>query len=171
LDDEPNIRDVARECLEICNGDVADATKEMIGRVHRSRGLRDALTAPLIDGACYDAIRSEQHANRRVIWNTTNKSGEDPGERFRKFATASLMDFPLLNGKRLGDAEREEVSGTQKFYEAQSRSMGVRAAWLRLILVKLPPHKKVGDVLTEKQLLAMQVAAERSFKEIANAAE
>jgi hypothetical protein len=157
------VADAATAALEGANGNVIDAAKALETRVRNERKLRDALTDPLIANACYDAVRSQCHVQRRKIWTPPAeklvKSKVEGAHRVVQLASGTLLMFPLPGGKPLGQATREEITAAAERYGSQSKDMGEKARWLQLIAQSIPANKKAGEVLTEKRLRELQKEA------------
>ena len=160
-DNGPSVAETARECLEKAGGDVRKATPLMVERVKASRVLRDALTAPLLSNACYDAISAECRQQRRHVWTPPNYTADGNGARVIALAT-SLLDFPLPGGKRLAEASRGEVAQAADFYATQAADMSHKGRWLRLVAQSVREDQRVADALDELRLAELQ-------KEAANA--
>lgn len=154
----PSIPEVARECLEKAGGDVRAAVPVMLARVKANRELRDALTAPLLSNACYDAIAQECRVQRRHIWTAPNYAPGGNGARVIALAT-SLLDFPLPGGKRLADATRAEVAHAAEFYVSQAADMNHKGRWLRLVAQSVRDDQRVADALDETRLAELQKEA------------
>lgn len=167
--DQISIQDIAAAELAAANGDVQRAAQTMADKVRADRMLRDALTEPLIEGACYDAIRALARHERSAVWNAPSNGGGQgrpapilravpPGaDRQRERMAAQLevgglMDFRLPGFKLLRDATREEIIEAATFYAAQSRDMRAKALWLSAVAAELKPGQTPGSVLTEPRL-------------------
>lgn len=156
------VADAARAAFAKASGDVAAATRLMEQVVRANRALRDELTEPLIAGACYGAVRTQCRAVRRQIWSPPRReiarTHADGARRILRHAE-TLLAFPLLGGRHLGEAQREEVAAAAEFYATQAGDMATKARWLQLIAQSLPKGRKVADVLTEERLRELREAA------------
>lgn len=153
--------EVARQALTDAKGDVVRATELMVGRVLRDQTLYRQLLDPLARTACYDVIRQICRSDRRAIWNSAQPSTDDQRARVIALAggvRASLMDFPLPGGLRLGDAQRADLSAAAAFFSRQATDMGRKARWLGLIAQSLPDEKSVSEVLTDARLSELKAA-------------
>lgn len=142
----------AAEALAAADGDAAKATKLMAEAVRADGDLRDALTEPLINGACYDAIRKQCQAQRRHIWTAPNYTTSGNGQRVGALAAGNLLMFPLPGGMRLGEATRVEIADAAGFYQRQADDMALKGRWLTLVAQSVPYGKKVAEVLTNERL-------------------
>jgi hypothetical protein len=165
---------LAASSMDAAKGDVAKAAAAMEKAVRGDPVLREALTDPLIAGACMDAVRRIMREDRRTIWSGPSEPiviGKVPqadaaaqSARVAHLAAGNLLAFPLPGGKRLADATREDVSKAAGFYDSQARDMGVKARWLSLIAQSVPAGKTVAEALTDKRLRELQQEAQRDAK-------
>lgn len=162
------IAKIAKDSLDATGGgDVQAATKHMAARIRADRALRDALTDPLIDVACYDAVSGVIRKERRVVWMAPEVTS-DTGARIIQLASgnaASLMDFPLPGGKKLGDATRAEVSAAAEFYRRQAVDMSSKAVWLRFVAQSVPENQRVSEAMTSERLIELRDRAEGRAEE------
>lgn len=160
------VLEAAKIALDGASGDVQKATKAFEKTIRGDRALRDALLEPLIASACYDAIRKVSITERRSVWKPGGEKivkGKTHGSaRVIQLAAGNLLMFPLPGGKKLGDANRKEISAAASFYLGQSNDMGHKARWLQLIAQSVPANQKVSDVLTDKRLRELQREAKNA---------
>lgn len=159
------VAEAAKQAFDQAGGDVRAATAAFERSVRANRGLRDALTEPLISQACYDAIRRQCQGARKAVWNPPARvekftpSKVSGAFRVTQLAAGTLLMFPLPGGRKLGEATREEISAAADFYASQSDDMATKARWLRLVAQSMPNTAKVGDVLTDDRLRELQEVA------------
>lgn len=161
--DRDLVAEAARAALDAAAGDVREATRAMEQKVRQDRRLRDDLTDPLLATACYTAVTMQCRVERRKVWSPPAEklvaSRVTGAHRVVQLATGTLLMFPLPGGKKLGEATREEIGEAATFYETQSKDMGVKARWLRLVAQSVPGDKTAADVLSDKRLRELQEAA------------
>lgn len=145
----------AAEALKGADGDVKVATRALLAQVRKQRALRDALTEPLLEAACYQAVSAQMRQQRHRVWTPPNYSAGGNGARVIALAT-SLLDFPLPGGRRLGEATRAEVAAAAELYRSYADDMGHKARWLALVAQSVPDGGKVGEVLDEARLAELQ---------------
>lgn len=169
------VADAARSAMDRAKGDLTAAAVAMEAAVRQDAKLREALTEPLLAGACMDAVRRIMHERRRSIWSGPKDSGivgrtppavdvAGQASRVAQLAAGTLLMFPLPGGKRLAEATRDDVTKAAGFYDAQAKDMGVKARWLSLIAQSIPADKTVGEVLTAKRLKELQAEAQRDAR-------
>lgn len=159
---EITVTSAARDALDSADGDVRNATDLMAAQVRDNRALREALTEPLIDVACYEQIRMLCRQARRNIWLAPNYDAGGNGGRIQDMSDRLLLDMrlPVPGMPMLKDASRDEISAAIHFYTEQASDMAHKARWLTLVLRSVPRRKKPGAVLDEKRLRALQTEAE-----------
>ena len=168
------IREVMAESLKQTSRDLAAAVSVARERIEGDRDLYLELAVPLIEAALDDAGREILNRERRTIWPThsaVDRPAADSGESkasavlrqgLRAVAAMNLMDYPLRNGKRLGDATRAEVKRDAEMLLLSGRSHLLRGHWLRLVGQALKRDDQiVGDVLTEGRLQGLKKMAEK----------
>lgn len=140
------------------DGDVRAATTAFAAYARSNRKVRDTLTEPLIEDACYNLIRRQVRSERRAIWLTPNYDEKQNAEGALVHAARSLMDFrlPIEGNPRLADASRDEIAAAVGFYETQAKDMAFKARWLTLVGQHVPAEKTVGDVLNDDRLRELQ---------------
>lgn len=158
------IAEAAKAAMGKAKGDVQQAARLLEAAVRSDQALRDALTDPLLSGACYDAVRQHSIQARKKAWRqpvqtAAPKSNVDQSARVVQLAKGTLLMFPLPGGKALGNAGRDELRAAEQFYGSQSADMAWKARWLQLVAQSLPKGKAVSDVFTEKRLRELQEAA------------
>jgi len=163
--DRDVIAEAAKAAYDNAGGDLKKSVVGLEAMVRKDRGLRDALTEPLIAQACYDAVRRACHTDRKSVWKEPTErlvKGRTTGSaRVVHLAAGNLMMFPLPGGKKLGEATRGEIGEAATFYEKQAGDMTVKARWLRLVAQSIPSGKTARDALTDKRLRELQVEAKR----------
>jgi hypothetical protein len=126
-------------------------------RIDEDSELRDAILAPLIDGAIWDLIRAAAHRTRSA-WVQTDEAiaGATNAAIRLRAAAASLYEWPLPGGMQLGKASREQVAEGAALYEQNASRNAARAKWLRAIEKKVKPGKSVAQSLSVAQLAKMR---------------
>jgi hypothetical protein len=164
------VAEAAKRALDDANGEVQKATKQLETWVAQDTALRDALVAPLVAGACYDAIRAQVRTARNTVWTpprtasgpkATPEAKAGQSDRVTKLAAGNLLMFPLPGGKPLRDATRKEIGEAADFYEKQSGDMAVKARWLRLVAQSIPGRKSAGEALTDERLRELHAEARK----------
>lgn len=97
---------------------------------------RRLLTIQAYDRNDYDGRAEERGSSGRVVI----------------LASARLSEFPLPSGKVLGSATREEIEGAIEVLRSNIATLNARADWLSSIAQRLPPQRRVCEVLSEQDL-------------------
>ena len=162
------VNEAARRALDDANGDAREAARMLEQAARTASPLREALTDPLIAGACWDAVRGQVRKERAAIWTTPNVASGPTAkpqalaaqaDRVVQLATGTLRMFPLPGGKRLGEATRQEIAEAAHFYERQAGDMAHKARWLQLVAQSVPDGRSAGEVLTDQRLAELQAEA------------
>lgn len=151
LKSDVTVPGISRYCLEDGDGDVAKATEQMSALVRKDKSLFQQLMWPLIDNACYDAIRAECRSQRRKIWETPRYTEDN----ILVVASTRLMDLILPGGLTLGQAHRKDLLTAAEFYDRQAENMAHKGRFLSAIAEKLN-GKRVNRVLNEGDLCELQ---------------
>ena len=157
--DEETVATAAGRAMAEANGDIAAAAKRLQDWVRKNHTLKRALLDPLIEYACYNAVRRQLGEGRRKVWNAPKPvEGMSQADKVAILARSNLMLFalPIANGKLLKDATREEVGQASEFYGKQATDMAHKSRWLALIGQIIPEGKIVGQVLSEGRLSELQ---------------
>lgn len=162
------VAEAAKRALDDAEGDVQVGTAKLEGWARLDPALREALTEPLISGACYDAVRAQVRTARKTVWSpprtasgpaATPEAKERQTARVHQLAAGNLLMFPLPGGKPLRDATRKEIGEAADFYEQQSEDMACKGRWLRLVAQSLTGKKTAGEVLSDERLRELQAEA------------
>lgn len=142
---------IATECAR--QGANNEAACAMLAEaVAADAGLRELLLTPWEPHAIRDLIGEKRRRDRAVIWSRPKAADARVDLLRRASVRMSLMDFPLPNGTRLGNATGEDLAEGSATYKAQASDMAAKAKWLDLIAAGLPEGKTVGEALTETDL-------------------
>lgn len=105
---------------------------------------------------CYEQISSHVSRIRLASWTAPNYQKQSKTERIRLAFSDKLMDFPLIGGKRLGDASKDEVQASAASYLEQANTLAHRGRWLNAVAKKLNANTTVSQALTEAELRELQ---------------
>jgi len=156
IQNEIDIRDIARSTLEEAGGDAITAAKLLEDHAKRDVNVANALLLPLLHQACYDAIRAVCKQERGFIWKAAEqdlKRQATAGASRVRAHGRRLMDFILPHGaQRLGEATRAELIRAVEFYRKQAQTELQRARWLELVAERVEGRRKVKNALSEDRL-------------------
>ena len=159
------LRALASRALDQADGDRAVGRDLLIGMISDEPKVRDALLAHVIFTASEAAIGAVLKDRRSRAWTAPVAfvSSKDPTQRMAAFGLANasrLLDYPMKDGTPLGRATGAQVRETFDHYDAQARTMAIKAAWLRAVAEKVEPEQIVADVLDEDAVQALRQKAE-----------
>lgn len=103
-----------------------------------------------------DQIGSHVGAIRVKAWRPPNVDVSQHGDRLRQAVEATLHDFLLPGGKRLGDATPHECLAAAEFYGDAARDYSHKSRWLRGVADAAGGALRIADALTEDQLRKIQ---------------
>jgi hypothetical protein len=158
-----NATDVARQ-LSATYGTTKDAAEELIRMAEQDHVLHAELTSTALRDAAFTLIRRINSNDRNRVWQEAKDAplAQPPVtiESWGQAVGQSLLDhYHVKNGKRLGDATRDEVAETVQHLEDRASNMLDKSAWLRLVLAGLKGTEKVRQQFTEDKLHALQAQA------------
>jgi len=156
----PTLYTIAKESMESANCDETRALRLMMDRVRHEKGLFESI----LTTACREWIREIRAAHNSAKWNGTARyvtsiDKTSRGARLEAYAEWALMDTRLPNGKRLGDAMKQDIEDAAETYRKKATTEAHKARWYDLIARKIG-SQPVAKVLTEKQLQQLQKDAE-----------
>jgi hypothetical protein len=152
---DPLVRAKAAEAY-LKTKDLVIASQLLRSWTKTDRILFEKIAEPLLDAACYDAVRAVIRAQRGKLGIYTEPSVSASGLVAMGGSNAvSLYDWylPVAN-KLLRHAKREDVREARLFYLKQAAGNGRAAARLALIEKRLARHpgKTVEEVIPLPQL-------------------
>ena len=159
--------ELMREEMKKSDSDLTAAVKAAQRRLDKDDKLYKELVVPMIRSALDEAGRNVLVLARRSAWRTPQESGEakvSDAKRagLRRLAVVNLMEWPLSQGKRLGDATRPTILSESASLIASGSTQVLRGEWLRLVAGRLKDdHQRVRQAMSEKQLRSLQRIAEQ----------
>lgn len=158
------IRNLAAKCFEESGDNTANARVLMASRIRSDKALTQIFLDHCLERACIDWVHAVVHALRaRSVAVVANPDRAQTDGGLVSLAAGNRLDFRLWNGKRLGDATRQEIIDSADRYKAQARTMGITARWLELVAKEMNQHPEdtmAQDVLAPEKLDQLQAEAE-----------
>jgi hypothetical protein len=157
IGDAPTLNSLAREALALHDNDVIAAREYLYEKLSSDPSLLRALIDYVVRTNAGVSVASVIVNQRSKAFNSVEGAARNRAnaKAFASVISSALLDMPLSNGMRLKDATQFEITETADRWEKQAVTMTHRARWLRLIAQSIPPGKRCGDVLTEKQAVAL----------------
>ena len=163
---ESPITTIAREVVKDFEG-IDSAALELLDRVRANPALyavfhtgdADVKRAKEYISQVYTGQRRAAMSMEAGPSKPNPRSGAHSPGRLSALANAgmaSLMDMPLIGGKKLGDATGPEVFASAREYLAKGTDFMRKGRWLESIGKKIGKNKVVRDVFTEDQLVKLR---------------
>ncbi len=111
--------------------------------ITRSRIIREAATP-------------DRGVGPRIFSREEQEAVGSRGERYTGF-----MGWPMSDGTRLGQADRDLVEKDMSTYCRLAEGNGRNAEFMKMILQKLRPGQKVGEVFSEDELVRLMERAKK----------
>jgi hypothetical protein len=156
----PSLNALAAQALEDAQGDRAVAGRLLAVRL-RDVTEGQKLIEQALGMAAAKAVADVLAYRRRRLLAIQAHDRHDYDDRAEQrgsngrvviLASARLSEFPLPSGKALGAATREDVEGAIDVLRSNIATLNTRADWLSSIAQRLPPNRRVCDVLSEQDL-------------------
>jgi hypothetical protein len=165
------LKDLARAALEQADGDTNEACRLLRKLVESDPALWEQHVDPIISVAIREVVENCMRSTRSAYWNP-QPSGEtlaSPETRAGIMLVGRdlLMNYPLRNGKKLGDCTIAEILAEVPFYRRQGLQMLRVARWLELVAARRPRNVLVRSALTEEKLRDYQTKAIEEIEEMA----
>lgn len=127
------------------------------------------LTAQAVRAAALDAVLKAQQAQRNLIERQALTRQEVPeSPRYSPSLRSALLrrgdrylDWPMMDGSRLGDATKEHLLKDSSHYQVQSEANARHARFLTLVATKVRGSQRVRDRLDDQALADLMGQAER----------
>lgn len=160
------LSDLAREFLDDHGGRTGAAITALQDLIRNDEGLRLSIATEAVMTLAALKVQEQMHRDRAKVWDAANAraAGAAPKAKTSIVAlanglAASLMNFPLAGGVRLGDATREEVLAQAGMYAATAKDAGHKARWLEAVAARVAPGQRVREALTDEALSSLQEEA------------
>lgn len=150
---------------------VQKATAPMLAAVMADDDFRTELMTRLIEGECrrtLEAAMNTRHQEEKRRTGGGPLGATKPGRSsdlsgWAGAVQSALMDgFILPSGKKLGDADRNDLTVAMASFETVATDASVKHRWLRLIQQSVPKGSRVRDALTEERLAELRAEARKA---------
>jgi len=147
--------------------DMDDAIRVFSQIMETDRELYNEVVTPNIPGIIRSIIGEAKRTERRTIWGKRPPADAfvrpaAPDQRAAVLArinSMTILDMRLRSGKRLGDAEYQDVVSERDYYAAMSDHMGEKARFFARIAENMKADMTVSESLGADQIEAFRVAA------------
>lgn len=158
------IYDLARQALIDHKNDTTKATDALTRRLLKEKALLRSVINRVVHDAVEVHVENSMRASRHAILRGSLYDAQrmrEGAEALARGVARSLLDFPLANGLKLGDATHEQVMEQAHRYASISADTGHKARWLVLIGESVPEGRRVREVVSDGRAMELwQEAAE-----------
>jgi hypothetical protein len=175
---------LARAALKDAGGDTDAATASLVERCMTDAVLLRAIIHSAVSTAANYMVEHSMRNERASIYRASRRDEEvvtpirpsnAPQALLARAAAENaakrMLDMPLANGAKLGEAERDAVLYQASIHAGPVKSHAARARFYTIIAQGLTEGKKVKEVFTEKRLRDLHASAEKSVEQFLAAAE
>lgn len=182
--DEFTLPSMARAALKEAGGNTEAATAALVQRCMTDAGVLRAIISDAVSTAANYYVEYTMRNERASIYRASRRE-EDvvtpirpsnaPAAAIAKAAAENavkrMLDMPLANGAKLGEAERDAVLYQAHIHASPVKAHAARARFFTSIAQGLIEGKRVKDVFSEKRLRDLHASAEKSVEDFLAAAE
>lgn len=146
----PTIASLVRDAWEHNEGDMPNATEALFSTVSGDQAMLAHILPGVLKAWCREQINHHVFQLRVAALSPV----EDPARsnRLRTAIAASLFDFPLPGGKRLGDANASDIREGAALYNRSASDAAHKARWLEAVAEKVGRKNRAESALTLQQL-------------------
>jgi len=150
-----------RQCLKAADGDAPKAVEILIARLYHDDNLWETLVERFLEAGCYSLVLQARAEERRRHWKAQQNviaEQEKGGGRLlqaTRARIASILEYPLSTGVKLGEATRKELEAERELFRGQAQVATNRAEWFGLIAAPLKAQQKVKSHWTAMALDAL----------------
>lgn len=148
----PSIASVIRDVWTQNEGNMPEAASDLFSRVIGDQALLNDILPAVLMAWCREQISTHVGAIRIAAVQAAGANDADHSPRIRRVIAATLFDFPLPGGKRLGDANANEIRDGAQSYDRAGRDALHKARWLQRVADKVGRKNKAESALTLAQL-------------------
>jgi hypothetical protein len=146
--------------------DMAEAVRNFTRMMEADGELYSEVVTPHIPGIVRGIIGDAKRSERKGIWDRKPAAvfvrPAAPDQRAAVLArinSMTILDMRLRSGKRLGDAEYEDVVSERDYYAAMSDHMSEKSRFFARIAENMKADMTVAESLKVDQIEAFRVAA------------
>lgn len=160
--EEATTRDFIREIVDAAGGDWNAAVEIGEKRLEKDPDLLAELQNEIVREWLRYRVRqcsASERSGSTVPFPKANADNPSGLLSMAKATQRSLYDEPLMGGKRLGDATRDEILDHVEMHSKLARSNAFKARWFQAIADAMPERARVQDCIAEAELAAMRTQA------------
>lgn len=144
------IEAMARGAWNGAKGDIKKAAKTIADEVGNDPSMLLALAMSYLQHLGFEHLE-RKHSREAIVRAVTAQ--QDTSHRVVALAQDNahmMLNFALFGGKRLRDADKQDLRLSAERYYAHGSDMVHKGRWLALVASKVPDGKRVGEALTEE---------------------
>lgn len=157
--EETSLVDLVRQACADHPGDMPGATQALCDVVTSDPDLLADLMPRLLRAWATNHVGT-YIGNLRLDAARSVGATDQGGARLRSSLSRSLFDWPLPGGKRLGDANAQEILEAARFYQSASSDAAHKARWLRAVAERVGRKNRAAAALKLPELEALFKEAE-----------
>lgn len=144
------------------------ALPSMLAKVMADEDLRHEVMVRLIESECRRVLDvrmnfRHQQIKRRTGGGPVGAARSSDMSAWAGAVAESLMDdFRLPNGRKLGDATRDDLRMALAGYQTTADDALVKVRWLRLVQQSTPHGKTVRQALTDERVKELREEARKA---------
>lgn len=165
IEEDVTLPGLARDTLEIYEGDVHEATSSLVQTLKEDEDLLEHVVSKAVYEACLSFV-SKAHRDQRVkIISSITTSKSRLGEAVASCVKENLemiMDYPLMRGVKLKDATRPLLLEQAGFHEKIELDAKWKRKWFSRIAGFLHnDRQKVKNVISPETILQLYNEAQK----------
>lgn len=146
----PTIVSFVREAWEHNEGNMSGATEALFATISRDQAMLGYILPSVLKTWCREQVGD--YVGRLRVMALAPVENPSRGGRLRAVIGATLFDFPLPGGKRLGDANADEIRKGAASYGEAASDAAHKARWLAMVADRVGRKNRVESALTAQEL-------------------
>ena len=146
----PTIVSFVREAWEHNEGNMSGATESLFTTISRDQAMLGHILPGVLKTWCREQVGD--YVGRLRVMALAPVENPSQGGRLRAVIGATLFDFPLPGGKRLGDANAAEIRKGAESYSDAASDAAHKARWLAMVADRVGRKNRAETALTAQQL-------------------
>lgn len=149
----PTVLSIVKDVWEAHDGDMPGAVDALYAEITSRPDVLNSILPAVVRAWCRDQVGG--YAGKLRIAAIAPVTDPARGDRLRVAIAATLFDFPLPGGKRLGDANANEIREGAAAYERSAADASHKARWLGVVAQRVGRKNRAENAMTLPQLEAL----------------
>lgn len=150
-----SVPQLAKQAFDQVGGNMPAAANQLAAMVMADPAMLADIMPSAIRAWAAEMVGSYVSAVRVQSVASITQDATQRGGRLRVALAATLFDFPLPGGKRLGDANASEICDGAGRYQEQAKDMDHKSRWLSAVADRVGTANRADAVLTLPELEAL----------------